>query len=233
MRKMTREVWSLQRSLVHKYELRHNDIALNQLRRVMWYSVPVVYPDYQRDMRIINAEWEKLRKRKGRWLKYVIEMSRTFDELYLVSLTFDDETLETTNFETRKKRVRDWLNANTVDYFACVDYGKVNNREHYHAIVSFAQTGVRAYYDDRIELHSEKHGKTAFYRLPEERAWPFGFYSIRAVPLDTSDTKRSAFYAMKSASYAFKNANDDNDTRPFHKRGVEHCSCDLLCEDQF
>ena len=230
---MTRKVWSLQRHLVHKYELHHNDIALNQLRRVMWHSIPVVYPDYQRDMRYIAAEWEKLRKRKGRWLKYVLEMRRTFDELYLVSLTFDDETLANTNFDTRKKRVRDWLNDNTVDYFACVDYGLENGREHYHAIVSFAQTGVRAYYDDRIVLRSEKHGKTLFYRLQDERTWPFGFYSIRAVRSDTSDTKRSAFYAMKSASYAFKNAKDDGDKRPFHKRGVQHFSCDTLLEDLF
>lgn len=223
MRKMTRKVWSLQRHLVHKYELHHNDIALNQLRHVVWHSFPVVYPDYQREMVCFGAEWEKLKKRKGRWLKYVFDMSRSFDQLYLVSLTFDDETLTTTIFDTRKKRVRDWLNDNTVDYFACVDYGLENGREHYHAIVSFAPQGTAAYVGDPVLLTPIQIGRGTFYRIADpSREWLYGFYSIRAIRSDPMSQRKTAFYALKSASYSFKSAKEEGNAKPFHKRGVMH-----------
>ena len=221
MQEMTREVWSLTQKLLHKHIKDGNTAALEQVRQNLWYAVPVVYSDWERKMRTYSAEWERQRKRRGRWLHYVEDMSATFNQLYLVSLTFDDICMSNTTAETRQKYVRRWLNANTSDYFACADYGRENGREHYHAIVSFSQY-VGGYLCPLFDLDAIKVRRSNFYRVPEDRAWAYGFYSIRAIKNDKANRRKSAFYALKSASYAFKSADDKGAAKPFHAKGVEH-----------
>jgi hypothetical protein len=52
-----------------------------------------------------------------------------------VTLTFTDVILNTTSEVTRRKYVTLWLKSHGVPYVANVDYGKLNEREHYHAII--------------------------------------------------------------------------------------------------
>ena len=223
MQQVPRSLWGHLHSLLNKGRKRQDDHLLEQVRRVMWYSMPVVYPEWERDSRLYQCEYDKLRKRKGRWIRYVSEMSTTFECLYLLSLTFSDEILSSTSAETRQRYVRRWLNDNTVDYFACVDYGLENGREHYHAIVSFALQGTAAYFGDPVHLTPIRIGRSTFYRISDtSREWTYGFYSIRAVRRDPVSTRKTAFYALKSASYSFKSAKPDGIAKPFHKRGVSH-----------
>lgn len=223
MQHVSRSLWGHLHSLLNKGRKRQDDHLLEQIRNVLWHSIPVVYPYWERDILSHQREYDKLRKRKGRWLRYVSEMSATFNSLYLLSLTFTDDCLSSTSSDTRQRYVRRWLNDNTVDYFACVDYGLENGREHYHAIVSFSPQGTAAYAVAPVPLTPIHIGRGTFYRIADpSREWPYGFYSIRAVRSDPASQLKTAFYALKSASYSFKSAKEDGIAKPFHKRGAIH-----------
>lgn len=53
-----------------------------------------------------------------------------------ITLTFNDKTLSKTNDLTRRKYVARYLKRYCKEYVANVDFGGLNGREHYHAVVS-------------------------------------------------------------------------------------------------
>lgn len=53
-----------------------------------------------------------------------------------LTLTFTDEVLANTTEETRRRYVSRFLKSKCTDYVANIDYGKINGREHYHAVVN-------------------------------------------------------------------------------------------------
>ena len=53
-----------------------------------------------------------------------------------LTLTFTNDTLNQTTEQTRRKYVSRFLKENSSNYLANIDYGSINNREHYHAILS-------------------------------------------------------------------------------------------------
>ena len=80
--------------------------------------------------KINNASRARTKRLKDR-IRYIME---NYDSTF-VTLTFTDETLKNTTFETRKRYVVRYLKSYGVPYVANVDYGKENEREHYHAII--------------------------------------------------------------------------------------------------
>lgn len=174
----------------------------------------MVYPNYLDELKKVRLEFEKIKARRRRYNRYIKEMSESYKNLFLLSLTFSDEVMTRTSFQTRKDYVRQWLNKNSVDYFACVDYGKENGREHYHAIVALDLPL------EEIEIKRRK-----FYRVPEQTAWKYGFYSLRRVQNSDKDRRKTTYYAFKASDYAFKNADKTDVAKPFHKRGVTHWIC--------
>ena len=92
-------------------------------------------------LQLYNAE--KARKRYGqnillKWI-YAIDYLRKeeldyFKDLKIIfgTLTFTDEILESTSKKTRRRYVSRFLNDYTSEYLANIDYGKENEREHYH-----------------------------------------------------------------------------------------------------
>lgn len=54
--------------------------------------------------------------------------------LYFVTLTFNDNYLSKTTEETRRRDIKDTLNATSEVYIANQDFGKDRGREHYHAL---------------------------------------------------------------------------------------------------
>lgn len=192
-----------------RYKYRDSIFLNDCLSQILWYSFPVVYPNYFNECKKISLELDKLKDKRKRIRKYIRGMKVTFDELYLVTLTFDD-TYDTTITESRKKYAQRWLNEYTLDYFACLDFGKKNGREHYHAICAFD-----------FPLEAFLIHKHVFYRLPKPALWNFGFYSIRKIKSDVKDVYKSLSYAFKSADYAIKSSADVN-VKPFHKRTVLH-----------
>lgn len=62
--------------------------------------------------------------------------TRTGNALHFVTLTFNDQCFSNTNSVTRRRAVSRVLReCGSLDYYANVDYGAKNQREHYHALV--------------------------------------------------------------------------------------------------
>lgn len=151
-----------------------------------------------------------LKQRRNKVRKYVRGMVDTFDRVYLVTLTFNDNALGLLSEKTRVRYVREFLNHNSLDYFACIDYGKINGREHFHALCSFDSSALAT---------TVRRNKTY---LAFVNSWPYGFVEIKPIGTTRKDIFKSCAYAFKASDYAFKNS--DSIHRPFHKRGVEHWS---------
>lgn len=103
-----------------------------------WISRQLSNPDtkalYNACERINNARYQK-NKRLNRFMKPAVEMR----DCVFVTLTFSDDTLERTSAKTRREYVTDFLRP-YICYVFNLDYGKKNEREHYHALV----VGVRS-----------------------------------------------------------------------------------------
>lgn len=53
-----------------------------------------------------------------------------------LTFTFNDETLKRTNQKTRLRYIKTFLNEQAKRYILNCDYGRLNDREHYHAIIN-------------------------------------------------------------------------------------------------
>lgn len=209
-------------SLRAKYRKEGNKARDDALSRVIWGSFPVLYPHYDRDFKRAELNRAKVIQKRKRYRKYVRDMIATFSNdfrgnFYLISLTFTDDVLAKTIRETRDKYCRDYLNSICLDYFACIDFGAKDGREHYHAI---------AFVSAPMGKTSEvQHGRKKFrFFEPSEpsQRWKYGFSSFRPMKVDKKDVYRSCAYALKASDYAFKSADESTGIKPFHKRGVLH-----------
>lgn len=86
--------------------------------------------DLQEGRKINNASYHRTKRLKER-IEWMLEK----DKGYFITLTFTDDTLNSTSAETRKVYVKRWLKENCFYYVANIDYGSENKREHYHAVV--------------------------------------------------------------------------------------------------
>lgn len=189
-----------------RWKANGNEKLNEAINRLVWYSFPVVYPDFAIQSKKRRIECENISQKRKRVRRYIRDMALS-GPLYLVSLTFD-ECYESTTRQTRDKYARNWLNKHTADYFACLDRGKKNGREHYHAIV-------------RLDYPLEEYkAKRRVYLRPidGEHAWKHGFYTILALNTDEKDLNKTIEYAFKASTYAFKTADEDEKVKPFHKR---------------
>lgn len=121
--------------------------------------------------------------------------TRTGNALHFVTLTFNDECLYNTNSVTRRRAVSRVLReCGSLDYYANIDYGSINQREHYHALV----------------LGDLNLGE--WERL-------YGFVKIEPVRVTLDDSKRISKYINKFSNHACKDgANADY---AITKRGVK------------
>ena len=185
-----RKIWKL------RNKFRDNPTANEQLNNILWYSFPIVYTKFNEQKRTLYDVYNE-NKRFYNAVSYAKKMSecKAFDYV-LITLTFSNDSLEFQCEKTRKQYVSRFLNANTVDYIACIDYGKKNQREHYHAIALVEPMAVY--------LDKGKHYK--FYN-----EWNGGFHLVTQIESNNSDS--AVRYAMKAVRYAFKSGN-----KVFHKR---------------
>jgi len=75
------------------------------------------------------------------------------DCLFL-TLTFNDNTLNQTSAETRRKYVRRYLKQFNCAYVANIDFGSENGREHYHAVINTSRIDLalwRSYGNINVE----------------------------------------------------------------------------------
>lgn len=107
-----------------------------------FYSLDISLYYSKEDIKIankmINSKNQKLYRFKKR-AKSMIESLETAKnsnlKILFLTLTFNDETLADTTKETRRRYISRFLSGCCVDYIANIDFGKLNGREHYHALV--------------------------------------------------------------------------------------------------
>ena len=97
---------------------------------------------------------------------------------YFITITFNPETLKNTNEQTRRKYVSRWLKSLSEFYVANIDYGLINEREHYHAVI----------------VSDNKPPKS----------WSYGFIDILKIKTSENDTKRISKYISKLTNHAIK-----------------------------
>lgn len=95
----------------------------------------------ERERRVKPEEWKEAKmvneasyKRTKRLKDKILNMLESGSCIFL-TLTFKDNVLENTISETRKKYVSRYLKKVSNCYIANIDFGKKNEREHYHALV--------------------------------------------------------------------------------------------------
>lgn len=177
------------------------------LDKLLWWSFPVVYPNWERDNKKCYSEYLATRQRRKRVNAYIREMM-TLGEVYFVTLTFG-ESYDTTTSKTRTEYARRWLNAHCVDYYACMDIGEKGGREHFHAlcVLSFS-----------VKPDHISRNKVYYKPVDDCHEWSQGHYSIRRIASNENDVAKTLGYAFKASNYAFKASNGS--IKPFHKRGV-------------
>lgn len=102
-------------------------IDLNDLVGVISQMTPTQIIYARRANNIIRKRCQRLRN--------VLEQMFEIGNCIFVSLTFRDDVLDSTTAETRRRYVTRALKAMSDVYVANIDYGELNEREHYHGIV--------------------------------------------------------------------------------------------------
>lgn len=177
-------------SIIDRYRYKHKGQDQSALDKIVWYSIPVVYPDWSNGAKQIRAERSKRHQKKKRVNKMLESMALAYNGLYFVTLTFTDEKLNSTNERTRHRYAVEWLNNNCLDYVANIDYGGKTQREHYHAVVALR------------DIHN----------LTE---WQNGFKSVKSVSYDATSKQRLGKYLVKLTNHAGKVGSG----RIFRKKG--------------
>ena len=78
---------------------------------------------------------DSFKHRKGR-LKSKIYTIISSGSSFFLTLTFTDDVLNSTSEFTRRRYVTRYLKKISSDYVANIDYGELNDREHYHCVVA-------------------------------------------------------------------------------------------------
>lgn len=139
-------------------------------------------------MQIYNAE--KARKRYGqnillKWIYAIDFLTKEeleyFKDLKIIfgTLTFKDKVLDKTSKKTRRRYVSRFLNESTSEYLANIDYGKENEREHYHFL---------AVVKGSISKNS----------------WEYGWDYYQNVNIDLKSIKRAKNYILKLNRHSYK-----------------------------
>lgn len=89
------------------------------------------YNHFDCAVRINESKQRKACRVKKKIADLVINCNAVF-----ITLTFNDKTLAKTDTEKRRRLVQRYLKSNCKEYVANIDFGALNGREHYHAVVS-------------------------------------------------------------------------------------------------
>lgn len=162
------------------YSLEANLIDYNK-SRYKAFKDGVSFEEYKPYQKIINARYCKSSRIKKR-LVYLITH---FDYLFFCTFTFDDLLLSKCD-RTKRDYIKYTLNnfSSDIHYILNVDYGKKNEREHYHCIVA-----------TNFNLDLRKYLKEN-YRC---------FTSCDRIGTSSNDIKRLSKYINKLTNHCIKN----------------------------
>lgn len=195
--------FSIIHKLRRKYSINCDKYNSDHLDRLLWWSFPCVY--IRGEYNKAAKDYQKLVQKRKRYKKYIHGMVDTFGEIYLLTLTFSDDVYDSTTSTTKKKYVQRYLDEICSDFYACLDIGAKNGREHYHCIVALKTSCTVEKVDKHLQV------------VPP---WYYGYHNIKPICIDGKNFHASVNYCFKAAAYSFKSSNSS--IRPFHKRGVVH-----------
>ncbi len=139
------------------------------------------FPDLVKECeKILRADWERTRR-----LKHKIQsMFDEYENVVFLTLTFRDSYLFNTTAEQRRRSIREFLKRICPDGIYCgnIDFGKINHREHYHALISCRVSKAD------IDYYNKNYGSIDF----------------ELVPNKITDRSRVAIYVAKLTNHAVK-----------------------------
>lgn len=131
------------------------------------------------ELKSLNQLFDSRRQKCLRLKKRIKTMVTYCKYVYFLTLTWSDDVLNRTSYSTRRTYVQRFLSSlDYADYYANVDFGSLNEREHYHCIIA---------------LNSSDMPK-----------WNYGFYFYELVRIDKKSFSRLASYVNKLTYHAFK-----------------------------
>lgn len=86
------------------------------------------------------------RQRFKRLKSRVLDLTSKGECLFL-TLTFNDSTMAKTDKKSRAKLVNDYLKSQSSDFIANIDFGRLNQREHYHAVIYASRVDYTAWHE--------------------------------------------------------------------------------------
>ena len=149
--------------------------------------------------KIVSADVQR-KKRLRQRVERIMEKGST----YFLTLTFNDDTLSNTDVKTRRTYVARFLKSVSDDYVGNVDFGKLNGREHYHAVIhSDKLDDIQYQYTNRFGwICSDCEQFADWSKL--------GFYSIKSCGKDEKDKQKLAWYVSKLTNHAVKETTKRN-----------------------
>lgn len=144
-------------------------------------GVPNNYDDYKE---LYGDDWKVAHQinhngyRRVKKIKNKIQTAVQSSNAIFLTLTFTDDVLNSTSIQTRRKYASLFLKSVSSRYVANIDFGKLNEREHYHAIVEC----------DKVD----------------RTLWKYGAINFKRVPPCELDQTRIAKYVAKLTNHAIK-----------------------------
>ena len=114
--------------------------------------------------RVSNTSYQRIKRLKER-----IKALTSQGECLFLTLTFNDDTLTSTSEKARRSLVHHYLKSFSSDFIANVDYGKENEREHYHAVILASKVDYTLWHSfgairgEKVHLRGNTEAKVARY----------------------------------------------------------------------
>lgn len=169
---------------LHKYYFLYSRTDSLELKNKLIEDISILesqlsIDDYIREEKVYNAYRKRLQRLKKR-----VSTILASNKAIFLTLTFNDNSLSRYDFIFLKTAVRKFLKSQCSNYVCNADYGSLNNRLHFHALV--------------VPIND----------LIDYSLYPYGAINGRKVYL--SNTTRLSRYILKLSYHAIKDSTDNN-----------------------
>lgn len=160
---------------------------------------------------IVCGQKKRVARVRGKVGQYVTEEVAVFG-----THTFKPEKIATTKERTRRTNMSRCLRSVSRHYVANIDYGTLNQQEHYHSLFTLEGYEVKNRFIEEVKDGKKVRYKQAHYldgkewkpliSLPAFQRWikNFGYVQLLAVPPKDSDASAVCKYVAKLSSHALK-----------------------------
>lgn len=124
-------------------------------------------------LRLINNHYAKLKRLRKR-----LQLMFDSNTCLFLTLTFTNDYISSTSAKTRRDYITRYLRQFNTFAVANIDFGDINEREHYHAVL------LR----DRVDFNG----------------WHYGNLDVRVINNSTDDVKAVSSYVLKLSNHALK-----------------------------